>query len=203
MSYGRPVFGKTDGAILDTMTVSLEAVIEANYLRGIRLCLGGRALMATAVLILAGVDYMAYLWMPERTGKRRKLGSTDDFIDWVNIYMKNLPGAVTGRELKDLRDSLFHRGSQLSRNMLHGDGLYERPIGLIGKFGDCTQLALRIWGERFAIVEIEQLMSSFEDGVQACIGDLKSNPDALRMAMKRLEMSVLVDTLTWKDDKRT
>jgi len=90
-------------------------VIYNGIKQGIRVSLENKSYAATVILVLSGIDTMAFLNMP----KNQQEVKQKDFVEWADKYIKfPCKEQLTGMDLYGARCGMLHQygtGSNLSR----------------------------------------------------------------------------------------
>ena len=155
-------------------------VLHNQIKRSIRLLLDERCFGAAVLLILSGVDTMAYLGMPaSQSDVSRK-----DFIGWANSYIQ-FPCAdqLSGEDLYGARCSMLHQYGAVSE---------------MSRSGKCRMLAYMsesIPEIRFdpkvnsdlVLVSVPALADTFFSGVDRFLVDVFSDPTRRSVAEQRLQ----------------
>ncbi|MBI4829759.1 MAG: hypothetical protein HY804_13310 [Nitrospinae bacterium] len=103
---------------------SLFNVIRDGICQDIRCSLEKCGSRATLILILSGVDAMAWLDRPDNQGDVTR----DDFASWANEFLSFESGTINGTELYSARCAVLHSYGAASRLTRNGKA---RQIGFV------------------------------------------------------------------------
>lgn len=148
--------------------------------RGIRVALANDCYGSAVVLILSGIDTMAYLGMPpcQQDVKRA------DFVQWVEHYIRfPCEHQLTGLELYGARCGMLHSFSAVSR--LHRQGGC-RQIGYMDRSVPEIRFNPAV-SEELVLVSVEALAESFFSAVDRFLIDLYSDEEKARVADQRFQ----------------
>jgi len=158
-------------------------VVHNGIKQGIRVSLENKSNAATVILVLSGIDTMAFLNMPEE----QEDVTRKDFIEWADRYIKfPCKEQLKGIDLYGARCGMLHQygtESNCSRNktcrrIVYGDDMvpevrYRPEID-----------------ENLVIVSIRGLVDAFFQGVDRFFVKLYSQKDKARIADERFEKIV-------------
>jgi len=133
--------------------------------RGIRVAIENQCYGSAVVLILSGIDTMAYLGMPaEQQDVTRR-----DFVEWVEKYLKlQSEEQVTGLELYAARCGMLHSHSTQSAINRNREC---RQIGYISRFVSPVLYNPEV-SEDLVLVSIEALAEAFYEGIDRFLVDV-------------------------------
>jgi len=132
-------------------------VIQNGIKRDIDVLIQNKCLRGAVILILAGIDAMAYLGMPaDRTNVDRK-----DFIAWVDRWLR-FPSAeqLTGGDVYGARCAMLHSYGIVTRMVRRGEC---RMLGYMNR----SKPEIRSDPEhpKMALVSVEGLRDAFFKGI--------------------------------------
>lgn len=186
----RLVLRKSDARISgDTMNdLSKDPVLNAVYnsiKRGIRVAIDNQCYGSAVILILSGIDTMAYLGMPPG----HEDVTSKDFVKWAEKYITfPCDQKLTGLDLYGARCGMLHAYSTSSRLQRQGKcrhvGYMDRSVPEI-RYNPAIDKDL-------VLVSVEALARSFFEGVDKFLVDLYSDPVKASVADERFRWVVLV-----------
>lgn len=158
----------------------ITKAIYGGIKRGIQLTVENNCYGSAVILILSGIDSMAFLNMPE--------SQTDvkgaDFIEWADRYLKFLCSEkLTGADLYGARCAMLHSYGVVSK--MSRDG----KCRMVGYITD-TLPEIRYnpdVDKNFVLVSVPALAESLYKGIDQFLVDLFSNQDKVRIAEDRLK----------------
>jgi hypothetical protein len=155
-------------------------VIHNGIKKGIRITLDNQCYGSAIILILSGIDTMAYLSMPPT----QQEVSRNDFVKWCNRYIR-FPGMpqLSGLELYGSRCGMLHCFSTGSK---------------LCKKGECRQIIYMDNGippirfnpeisKDLVVVSIKALADAFFMGVDKFFIDIYSSEDKKKVADERFK----------------
>jgi len=156
-------------------------------LRSIGTCLSTGHPEAVLALVYSGIDVMGWLAAPAD----KEYASEDTFVGWCNKYIVDRIHSVeeelviSGHDLWSARCGLLHTSTPVSRRSSAGQA-HEIWYRFRGKDGtqDGVNLILNTRLSPLGL-DIEELALTFREGGIAFIQDLKSDPEARRIADRR------------------
>ena len=174
--------------------ISKDPIIKAIYgeiKAGIKLCIDNKCLGSAVILILSGIDAMAYLDMPVE----QEDATRNDFVAWVEKYIKfPCKEQLTGLDLYGARCAMLHSFGAISklsregkcRNVVYADKskpevIYKPAIS-----------------KEVVIVSVSALAEAFFIGIDKFLVDLFANHKKAKIREKRL--SNFVQKVPPKDD---
>ena len=167
-------------------------VVHKGIKESIRVVLKNKCYGAAVILILSGIDSMAYLDMPESQEDVNR----NDFINWAEKYIKfPCKEQLTGLELYGARCGMLHNYS--SRSKLSREGRC-RQISYMNKSIPEIRYDLNI-SKDLVMVSIEGLANAFFDGIDKFLIALFSNKIKGKIAEKRFKW--LMHTTPYKQNK--
>lgn len=165
------------------MIMDRDPILRSIYggmKRGIQVALDNDCLDSAVILILAGMDSMAYLNMPDdQEDVTRK-----DFVEWAERYIKfPCVEQLTGMDLYGARCAMLHSFGLVSRLSRSGEC---RIIGYM----DTSVPEVRynpLVNKEMVMVSVPALAKAFFDGIDRFLVDLFSNPQKAVIAEERLQ----------------
>jgi len=155
-------------------------VIHKGIKDSIRVAIKNRCYGASVILILSGIDAMAYLDMP---GSQEDV-NREDFIDWSEKYIKfPCKEQITGLDLYGARCGMLHNYSSQSKLSREGKC---RQIGYMDKSTPEIRYNSNV-SKDLVLVSIEGLATAFFNGIDKFLIDLFSNENKARIAEQRLK----------------
>jgi len=153
-------------------------VIHNGIRRGIRIAIENNCYGSAVVLILSGIDTMAYIGMP----RCREDVLPEDFIKWAERYVK-FPCAnqLSGIELYGARCGMLHSFSTRSKLSRKGKC---RQVGYADRCVPEVVCNSNLSGE-LVIVSIEGLAKAFFDGMDRFLVDLYEDKEKAMLADTR------------------
>jgi hypothetical protein len=167
-------------------------VVHNSIKEGIRVAINNKCYGPVVVLILSGIDTMAYLNMPETQQDVQK----KDFVDWSERYIKfPCNEQLTGLDLYGARCGMLHTysvHSRLSRRgkcrqIVYADKSIPEVIYRPAKLKDVVG------------VSIEGLAKAFFEGIDKFMIELFSDKLKAKIAEERFKK--IVHTLPYRDKK--
>ena len=154
--------------------------INNGIKRGIQVTVDNGCLGSAVILILSGIDTMAFLGMPENHLEVKK----DDFIAWADSYVRfPCKEQLTGADLYGARCGMLHQygvRSNLSRSEKC------RMVGYMNKSVPEVRYDKNA-SKDLVLVSVPALMTSFFEGVDRFLPNLFSNEEKATVAEKRLQ----------------
>ncbi len=159
-----------------------DPIINAIYggiKKGIQVSIENNCLSAAVILILSGIDSMAYLNMPAE----QEDVTRDDFVDWAERYI-NFPcqEQLTGLDLYGARCAMLHSYGVISN--LSRKGIC-RMVGYMDKALPEVRYAPTI-SKELVLVSVPALKEAFFQGIDDFLIDLFTSPEKAKLAEKRL-----------------
>ena len=157
--------------------------INNGIKRGIRVALENECYGSVVVLILSGIDTMAYLGMP--AGQQDV--TRNDFVTWVDKYIRfPCREQLTGWDLYGARCGMLHSFSTISK--LSRDGQC-RQVGYMDRSIPEVRYDPNV-DEDFVLVSIEALAEAFFKGVDKFLIDVYSDVQSVELADERFQLIV-------------
>ena len=155
-------------------------VVHNGIKHGIRVAVDKECWGSAVVLILAGIDTMAYLGMPATQQDVTRM----DFVKWVERYI-TFPcnEQLTGLDLYGARCGMLHSFSTVSK--LNRDGKCRR-VGYMDRSVPEIRYNPKI-DDDFVLVSIEALAESFFRGMDRFLVDLYADKDKAKVADDRFQ----------------
>jgi hypothetical protein len=174
--------------------LSKDPIVNAIYKGikgGIRVALENECYGSAVVLILSGIDAMAYLSMP--AGQQDV--TRNDFVAWVDKYI-HFPcrEQLTGWDLYGARCGMLHNFSTISK--LSRDGQC-RQVGYMDRSIPEVRYDPKV-DKDFVLVSIEALAEAFFKGVDKFLIDVYSNKQSAKLADERFQL--IVQTFPVQED---
>jgi hypothetical protein len=170
----------------------ITKAIYGGIKKGIRVAVKNNCYGSAVILILSGIDSMAFLNMPESQTDVTKT----DFIDWVDRYIKfPCKEKLTGSDLYGARCAMLHTYGVVSK--MSRDGKC-RMVGYMSetvpevRFNPCVD-------KNLVLVSVPALAESFYKGVDQFLINLFSNKEKAKVAENRLKW--FVQELPFKNKK--
>lgn len=158
-------------------------VVHNGIKRGIRVTLDNECYGSAVVLILSGIDTMAYLNMSENQQEVKP----QDFINWCEKYIKfPCKEQLTGLDLYGARCSMLHQYGSQSKLSRKGEC---RQIGYMDKSVPEIVYNPQV-SKDVVMVSIRALSESFFNGIDKFMIDLFSDTAKAKIAEKRFETIV-------------
>ena len=161
-------------------------VVHHGIKRGIRVALENECYPAAVILILSGIDAMAFLGMPEgRDNVTRR-----DFVDWADRYVKfPCRQQLTGMDLYGARCGMLHQHGVESALSRAGKC---RSVGYRNRLTPEVKYDPQV-SKDLVMVSVPALAESFLAGVDTFLVDLFSDP--VRAAAAERRFGKMVHTL--------
>ena len=165
-------------------------VVHNGIKEGIRVAINNKCYGPAVVLILSGIDTMAYLNMPQTQQDVQK----KDFVEWSERYIKfPCNEQLTGLDLYGARCGMLHTYSVHSRLSRQGDC---RQIGYMDK--SIPEIIYNpAVSKEFVMVSIEGLAIAFFEGIDKFMIELFSDRLKAKTAEERFKK--IVHTLPYRD----
>ena len=160
----------------------IHTVLHEEVKTGITACIKARAYISAAKLIYAGIDLMAYLFMPEKSGKDQHRVHKRDYVKWVKKYMifdEYLN--IIADEVYQARHAAVHRHSLENKPgsrhlvMVHGPIDLEFPVPPEIAGVDCVFVSVRKFAE------------TFFRGIDQCVIDVHQDRKRLQLMEQRFD----------------
>ena len=169
--------------LLRMKDLSRDPIVNAisnGVRRGIQLCVDNGCLGSAVILILSGIDTMAYLAMPANQQQVK----SNDFVDWADRYVKfRCEEQLTGTDLYGARCGMLHQygvSSKLSRKgKCRMVGYMDRSIPEVLYAPDVSN--------KLVLVSVPALATAFFEGIDQFLPDLFSDAKKAAIAEKRLQ----------------
>jgi hypothetical protein len=163
-------------------------VVHNGIKEGIRASLENKSNAATVILVLCGIDAMAFLNMPE--SQQNVKG--EDFIEWADRYIKfPCKEQLTGKDLYGARCGMLHQygtESNCSRNKTCRRILYSDDMVPEVRYNPEID-------ENLVIVSIKALVDAFFQGIDKFLIDLFSIKEKAQIAEERFQ--IMLHTLPY------
>ena len=164
----------------DLTTDPIINAVHSGIKRGIRTALESDCLGSAVILILCGIDSMAYLDM----GASQEEVTRTDFVRWTEKYIKfPCKEQLTGWDLYGARCAMLHNygiGSDLSRRGKC------RQVGYMSQSVPEVRFDPDV-SKDLVLVSIPALGDAFFSGVDKFLVDLFADPKKAPIAEKRLK----------------
>jgi hypothetical protein len=166
--------------------------IHNGIKRGIRVAIENECYGSAVVLILSGIDTMAYLGMPDN----QQDVTHDDFVRWVDRYIKfSCKHQLTGLDLYGARCGMLHSFSTVSNLSRQGKC---RQVGYMDRSVPEIRFDPNV-SEELVLVSIEGLAKAFLQGVDKFMIDLYADKRKAKVADERFQH--VVHTFPCEKDK--
>lgn len=184
-----------DVRLITIMTdLSEDPIINAVHngiKRGIRVTLDNDCLGSAVILILCGIDAMAYLDMPDGQNKVKR----SDFVKWAERYIKfPCQEQLTGLDLYGARCAMLHNYGIVSDLSLKGKC---RQIGYMSKSFPEVRFAPNV-SKEVVFVSVPALADVFFSGVDIFLVDLFA--DEKRASIGEQRIKELVQAFPYKKE---
>jgi hypothetical protein len=163
-----------------------DPIVNAIYggiKKGIQVAINNECLDSAVVLIISGIDSMAYLNMPADQEDVTKY----DFITWAEQYIKfSCKEQLTGLDLYGARCAMLHSFGVVSKLSREGKC---RMVGYMDKSIPEVRYNPNV-SKELVMVSVPALAESFFQAIDKFMVDLFSNPTKAKVAEKRLHSFV-------------
>jgi len=161
----------------------ISKAIYGGIKKGIQVAVENNCYGSAVILILSGIDSMAFLNMPaSQTDVTRT-----DFIDWVDRYMKFLcKEKLTGSDLYGARCAMLHIYGVVSK--MSRDGKC-RMVGYMSEAVPEIRFNPTV-DKNLVIVSVPALAESFYKGIDEFLINLFTNKEKAKVAEDRLKLFV-------------
>lgn len=161
----------------------ISKAIYGGIKRGIQVAVENNCYGSAVILILSGIDSMAFLNMPEsQTDVTRT-----DFIDWVNRYMKfPCKEKLTGADLYGARCAMLHTYGVVSKMSREGKC---RMVGYMSEAVPEIRFNPKV-NNNFVLVSVPALAESFYKAIDEYLVNLFTNTEKAKVAEDRLKWFV-------------
>lgn len=157
--------------------------IYGGIKRGIEVAIKNNCLASAVILILSGIDSMAFLDMPVSQTDVTK----NDFIKWADRYIKfPCTEKLTGTDLYGARCAMLHSYGVVSRMSRNG---VCRMVGYMSESVPEIRYNSEI-NEDLVLVSVPALASAFYEGIDEFLVNLFANDKKAQIAEKRLNWFV-------------
>jgi len=147
---------------------------------GVNVALKNECYDSAVILILSGIDSMAYLNMPESQEDVTKT----DFISWVDQYIKfPCKEKITGLDLYGARCAMLHSYGVVSKLSREGKC---RVVGYMSESIPEIRYNPSV-SKDFVLVSVPALAEAFYKGIDRFLVNLFSNSDKAKVAEERLK----------------
>ncbi|MFA5115726.1 MAG: hypothetical protein WC486_00390 [Candidatus Omnitrophota bacterium] len=162
--------------------ISRDPITKAIYgeiKEGIKLCIDNECLGSAIILVLSGIDAMAYLSMPAEQEDVTK----NDFVTWVEKYIRfPCKEQLTGLDLYGARCAMLHSFGAVSKLSREGKC---RMVGYMDKNKPEVIFNPEV-SKKLVLVSVAALAEAFFRGIDKFLVDLFKNPEQAKIAEKRL-----------------
>jgi hypothetical protein len=157
--------------------------IHNQMKRGIRVALDNNCLPSAVILILSGIDAMAYLAMPPN----QKDVTRPDFVKWADRYIKfPCQEQLTGWDLYGARCAMLHNFGVVSDLSRKGQC---RMVGYMDKSVPEVRFNSAV-SNKVVLVSVPALADAFFTGVDKFLVDAFTNKSFTPIIEKRLQKLV-------------
>jgi len=170
---------KTNTSVTDLSKDPLINAVHNGIKRGIRVTLENDCLGPAVILILSGIDAMAYLAMPATQNDVIR----DDFVTWVEQFIKfPCKEQVTGLDLYGARCAMLHNYGTASELSRKGKC---RQVGYMDKSVPEVRFNRNI-SKDLVLVSVPALGDAFFSGMDKFLVDLFTDKKKASIAERRL-----------------
>ena len=161
----------------------ISKAIYGGIKKGIQMAVKNKCYGSAVILILSGIDSMAFLNMPaSQTDVTRT-----DFIDWVDRYMKfPCKEKLTGSDLYGARCAMLHTYGVVSK--MSRDGKC-RMVGYMSEAVPEIRFNPTV-DKNLVIVSVPAFAESFYKGIDEFLVNLFTNKEKAKVAEDRLKWFV-------------
>jgi len=168
------------------MKMERDPITKAIYggiKKGIQVAVENNCYASAVILILSGIDSMAFLNMPEsQTDVTRT-----DFIEWADRYIKfPCSEKLTGSDLYGARCAMLHSYGVVSQMSREGKC---RMVGYMTETVPEIRYNPEV-NKNLVLVSVPALAESFYKGIDQFLVNLFSNKDKAKVAEDRLKWFV-------------
>ena len=175
----------------DLRTDPIINTVHNGIKRGIRLAIENDCLPSAIILILSGIDTMAYLAMPASQDDVTRT----DFVRWADHYIKfPCKEQLTGLDLYGARCAMLHNYGITSNLSRKGKC---RQVGYMNKSVPEVRFNPKV-SKDLVLVAVPALADAFFSGVDRFLIDLFADTNKAPLAERRLEN--LVQTISFKQE---
>jgi len=161
----------------------ITRAIYGGIKRGIQVAVENNCLGSAVILILSGIDSMAFLNMPASQTDVTKT----DFIEWADRYIKfPCKEKLTGADLYGARCAMLHSYGVVSKMARDGKC---RIVGYMSESVPEIRYNPSVNGN-LVLVSVPALAESFYNGIDQFLVDLFSDKDKAKVAESRLKWFV-------------
>ena len=161
----------------------ITKAIYGGIKKGIKITLEHDCYASAVILILSGIDSMAYLNMPAE----KKDAGKNDFIEWADRYIQfPCEEKLTGPDLYGARCSMLHSYGVVSKMSREGKC---RMVGYMSESVPEIRFNGKV-NKNFVLVSVPALAESFFSGIDHFLIDLFSNKAKAKIAEDRLKWFV-------------
>ncbi len=154
--------------------------IYGGIKEGIKVAVANNCYGSAVILILSGIDSMAFLNMPAS----QKDVTKTDFIDWVDRYIKfPCTEQITGSDLYGARCAMLHTYGVVSK--MSRDGRC-RMVGYMSEAVPEIRFNPAV-NDKLVMVSIPALAESFYKGIDQFLVNLFTNKEKAKVAEERLK----------------
>ena len=164
--------------------------IYAGIKKGIQVAVDNDCFDSAVILILSGIDSMAYLNMPAEQQDVTK----NDFVAWAERYIKfPCKEQLTGLDLYGARCAMLHSFGAVSKMSREGKC---RMVGYMDQSVPEVRYNPAV-SKELVLVSVPALAGAFFQGIDEFLVDLFANQEKATIAEKRLQG--FVQKLEYKD----
>ena len=181
----------------------IHTVLHEDVKVGITACIESGAYMSAAKLIYAGIDLMAYLCMPEKSGKEQHHVHKRDYVKWIMQYLifdEFLN--ITADDIHQARHAAVHRHSLEnkpgSRHIVLTQGPVDLTLPVPPEFTggvDCVFVSVRKFADIFFQAIDQCVINVHQDREKLKLMEQRFNNVAQVHSMSHEKMLKLVDAL--------
>lgn len=164
------------------ISMERDPIINAIYggiKKGIQVAIENKCFDAAVILILSGIDSMAFLGMPSHQQDVKR----EDFVKWAEGYITfPCDDQLTGLDLYGARCAMLHSYGVVSKLSREGQC---RMVGYMDNSDPEVRYNPEV-SKDFVLVSVTALAEAFYSGIDQFLVDLFSNKERAGVAEKRL-----------------
>lgn len=158
----------------------ISKAIYGGIKRGIQVAVANDCYGSAVILILSGIDSMAFLNMPASQTDVKK----NDFMGWVDRYMKfPCKEKLTGADLYGARCAMLHTYGTVSKMSRNGQC---RMVGYMSEAIPEIRFNPTV-NDKLVLVSVLALAEAFYKGIDEFLVDLFTNKEKAKVAEDRLK----------------
>jgi len=161
----------------------ISKAIYGGIKRGIQVAVANNCYGSAVILILSGIDSMAFLNMPASQADVKK----PDFIGWVDRYMKfPCKEKLTGADLYGARCAMLHTYGAVSKMSRNGEC---RMVSYMSEAVPEIRFNPTV-NDKLVLVSVPALAEAFYKGIDEFLVNLFTNKEKAKVAEDRLKWFV-------------